>query len=73
MASHEELQYDSEASDSMDFAPSPDLTDLEENYRSLVENAPEIFFIVDLKGKFILINQAVRRITGQSRRTKRSR
>jgi PAS domain S-box-containing protein len=64
MASHEEFQYDSEANASMDNKPKPDLTDLEENYRTLVENAPEIFFIVDLKGKFILLNQAFRRITG---------
>jgi len=64
MASQEELKYDSEATDSMDYAPKPDLSDLEESYRTLVENAPEIFFIVDLKGKFILINQAIRRITG---------
>ena len=64
MASHEEFKYDSEATDSMDYAPKPDLSDLEESYRTLVENAPEIFFIVDLKGKFILINQAIRRITG---------
>jgi PAS domain S-box-containing protein len=64
MASHEDMQHDSEKTDSMEFAPKPDLTDLEENYQTLVENAPEIFFIVDLKGKFILLNQAVRKITG---------
>jgi diguanylate cyclase (GGDEF)-like protein/PAS domain S-box-containing protein len=64
MASHEDMQYDSEPNASTDFVPRPDLSDLEENYRTLVENAPEIFFIVDLKGKFILLNQAVRRITG---------
>lgn len=66
MASHEDMRYDTEKNDSMDFVPRPDLSDLEENYRTLVENAPEIFFIVDLKGKFILINQAVQRITGHS-------
>ncbi len=64
MSSHEEFQYDPEASSSMDYIPRPDLSDLEENYRTLVENAPEIFFIVDLKGKFILLNQAFQRITG---------
>lgn len=64
MASHEEFQHDSEANASLDYKPGPDLSDLEENYRTLVENAPEIFFIVDLKGKFILLNQAIRRITG---------
>ncbi len=64
MASHEDLQHDPETKTSTDFVPKPDLSDLEENYRTLVENAPEIFFIVDLKGKFILLNQAVRRITG---------
>ena len=64
MASHEDHQHESEAKSSTDFIPKPDLSDLEENYRTLVENAPEIFFIVDLKGKFILINHAARRITG---------
>jgi PAS domain S-box-containing protein len=64
MASHEEFQHDSGANASVDYAHHPDLNDLEENYRSLVENAPEIFFIVDLKGKFILLNQAIQRITG---------
>ena len=64
MASHEDVRHDQETDDSMDYMPRPDLSDLEENYRTLVENAPEIFFIVDLKGKFILLNQAVRRITG---------
>ncbi len=65
MASHEEYPYKSEKIDPMEFAPGPDLGDLEENYRSLVENAPEIFFIVDLRGRFILLNQAVQRITGR--------
>jgi PAS domain S-box-containing protein len=64
MASHEEFQNDPETKASTDVVLKPDLSDLEENYRTLVENAPEIFFIVDLKGKFILLNQAVRRITG---------
>jgi PAS domain S-box-containing protein len=64
MASHEEHEYDSGANDSVEYAARYDLSDLEENYRTLVENAPEIFFIVDLKGRFILLNQAVRRITG---------
>ena len=65
MTSHEEeLQFQSETNDSGDFVPRPDLSDLEENYRTLVENAPEIFFIVDLRGKFILLNNAIRRITG---------
>lgn len=64
MASHEEFQHDSESNASGDHIPRPDLSDLEENYRTLVENAPEIFFIIDLKGKFILLNQAIRRITG---------
>ena len=59
MASHEDVRHDQETDDSMDYMPRPDLSDLEENYRTLVENAPEIFFIVDLKGKFILLNQAV--------------
>jgi len=64
MASHEDFPYDPGTNASPDFVPRPDLSDLEENYRTLVENAPEIFFIVDLKGKFILLNQAVQRITG---------
>ncbi len=64
MASHEDYQHDPGAKASTDSVPLPDLSDLEENYRTLVENAPEIFFIVDLKGKFILINHAARRITG---------
>ena len=64
MSSHEDYQYDTETDVSSNFVPRPDLSDLEENYRTLVENAPEIFFIVDLKGKFILLNHAVRRITG---------
>jgi PAS domain S-box-containing protein len=64
MASHEEIPYESKPNESEDFVPKPDLSDLEENYRTLVENAPEIFFIVDLRGKFILLNHAVRRITG---------
>jgi PAS domain S-box-containing protein len=64
MASHEDMRYEKETNDSTEFVPRPDLSDLEENYRTLVENAPEIFFVVDLKGKFILINQAARRITG---------
>ncbi|UCE42026.1 MAG: PAS domain S-box protein [Candidatus Aminicenantes bacterium] len=64
MASHKDLQYNPETDNSNDIFSEPDLSDLEENYRTLVENAPEIFFVVDLKGKFILINQAVRRITG---------
>ncbi len=66
MASHEEFQYDSEDNVSFDHVTRPELSDLEENYRTLVENAPEIFFIVDLKGKFVLLNQAVRRITGHA-------
>ncbi len=65
MASHEEHPYKSEEINPKDFAPGPDLSDLEENYRTLVENAPEIFFIIDLRGKFILLNQAVQRITGR--------
>jgi len=64
MASHEDFPYDPGTNASPDFVPRPDLSDLEENYRTLVENAPEIFFIVYLKGKFILLNQAVQRITG---------
>jgi PAS domain S-box-containing protein len=69
MASHEELQFNFETNDSEDLVRRPDLSDLEENYRTLVENAPEIFFIIDLKGKFILLNQAVRRITGHTTHT----
>jgi PAS domain S-box-containing protein len=64
MASHEEYPHKSEEINPMEYAPGPDFGDLEENYRTLVENAPEIFFIVDLRGKFILLNQAVQRITG---------
>lgn len=64
MASHEELKYVSETDDPGDFMPGADLSDYEENYRTLVENAPEIFFIVDLRGKFILLNHAIRKISG---------
>lgn len=66
MVSHEDMHIDSEASDSIGFGPNLDQSELEENYRTLVENAPEIFFIIDLRGKFILMNQAIRRITGHT-------
>lgn len=66
MASHEDYQIDHEAEASKSYSSTYSLVDFEENYRTLVENAPDIFFIVDLKGKFILLNQAVRRITGRT-------
>jgi PAS domain S-box-containing protein len=66
MASHEDYQIDSKAEASTPYSSKTSLVDFEENYRTLVENAPDIFFIVDLKGRFILLNQAVRRITGRS-------
>lgn len=48
------------------YIPHEILTEFDENYRTLVENAPDIFFIIDLKGKFLLVNKAIRRITGHS-------
>jgi diguanylate cyclase (GGDEF)-like protein/PAS domain S-box-containing protein len=66
MASQEDYRIDSEEDTSSAYSSKASLADFEENYRTLVENAPDIFFIVDLKGKFILLNQAVRRITGRS-------
>jgi PAS domain S-box-containing protein len=67
MASHEDtqnLKTGSEATASLDKTPRANLSDFDENYRTLVENAPDIFFVVDLKGRFLMLNQAIRKITG---------
>jgi diguanylate cyclase (GGDEF)-like protein/PAS domain S-box-containing protein len=64
MASHEDKQFGSESDVSKEFTPHLDLSDFNVNYRTLVENAPDIFFLVDLKGKFLLLNMAAQKITG---------
>jgi PAS domain S-box-containing protein len=66
MASQEDYQIDSESEALASYSSKANLVDFEENFRTLVENAPDIFFIIDLKGRFVLLNQAVRRITGHS-------
>ncbi|MDH4218708.1 MAG: PAS domain S-box protein [Candidatus Aminicenantes bacterium] len=64
MASHEDTQLSPEAKASMNYLSNADLSDFDVNYRTLVETAPDIFFLVDLKGKFLLLNMALQRITG---------
>jgi PAS domain S-box-containing protein len=64
MASHEDKQFRPEGDVSKEFTPHMDLSDFDVNYRTLVENAPDIFFLVDLKGKFLLLNMAAQKITG---------
>jgi len=66
MASHEDKQFSSEGDVSKEFTPHVDLSDFDVNYKTLVENAPDIFFLVDLKGKFLLVNTAAQKITGHS-------
>ncbi len=66
MASHEDAQISPESDDVKELIPDVDLSDFDVNYRTLVENAPDIFFLVDLKGKFLLLNMAAQRITGHS-------
>ncbi len=40
------------------------LHELEGRYFSLVENAPDIIFTIDLKGKFLFFNKTAQKITG---------
>jgi diguanylate cyclase (GGDEF)-like protein/PAS domain S-box-containing protein len=64
MASHEETQFGREGDIQKEFTHNVDLSDFDLDYRTLVENAPDIFFLVDLKGKFLLLNMAAQKITG---------
>lgn len=64
MASHEDIPFNPEAKTSTDYTFNADLSDFDVNYRTLVETAPDIFFLVDLKGKFLLLNRALQKITG---------
>jgi two-component system sensor histidine kinase UhpB len=43
------------------------LVDIEEKYRSYVENAPDVVFLADRSGRYIEVNEAGSRITGYSR------
>ena len=66
MASHEDTRFSPEGDASNEFTPTVGLSDFDVNYRTLVENAPDIFFLIDLKGKFLLLNKAAQKITGHS-------
>lgn len=64
MASHREISISPDVKFAKFLSSKGLIHEFEENYRTIVEHAPDIIFIIDLKGNFLFLNQATQKITG---------
>jgi len=66
MASSEDFRMEKQNPPPTLYSPRANLSEFDEDYWSLIDNAPDIFFVVDFKGKFHFINRAIQKITGHN-------
>jgi len=64
MASHREISISPDVKFAKFLSSKGLIHEFEETYRTIVEHAPDIIFIIDLKGNFLFLNQATQKITG---------
>ena len=66
MAAHKETHALSETKIMKPYSNKEAFKKYEENYRTFIDEAPDIIFTVDLKGNFLFANETTQKITGLS-------